>query len=428
MNTSVNKTLSLARRHRFLLAFMAALVGLIAKAPEAITQAQFWAEDGVQFFASQFGQAWPQFFIPYAGYLHTIPRFVAWVASLFPYAQAPLIYNASATLIDAWAIAYFATRMRFIIPCWACVAIILAAPGNGEILGTLTNVQWFLQLALFAAIISPAPKTRNSSIAARVVALTLFLSMSLTGPFSILILILLIGMALIYYPSLPFKLATSELIKKWWIHANLPVILAVATGGVIQLCVLLTIGQRTSGHFSLDIARKFFSEGIEWHTLGSTPLPPNVFLMLLVFLTAYIAYQIFYKKQEKWLLILLGLIFASLQILPLCYAGSQNIVDTNILSGDRYFFFMKISLYLTSIALLIEHRLSKRIKLYPAIPLALLALIVTHPALGKRFALADLNWEKSAAVLEEGKFPVELPINPEPLKIILQAPENTDKH
>lgn len=432
MNTSdgqpaVLNTLPTGRRV-FLLAFAAAFAGLIIKTPGAISHAQFFAEDGVIFFTSQFGHTWPRLLTPYAGYLHTIPRLVAWLASFFPYAQAPLVYNAMAMLLDAWAVAYFATRTSFIAPCWICVAIILLAPSNGEILGTLTNIQWFLQFAVFAMSMLPTSGMQRLGGMLRIAALLSLLAMSLTGPFSALCLILLIGSATLYCLSSLGLPSLVDSLKNWWERTDRPAVIMTAIGGTLQLCVLLIIGQRTnSGHFSFEAAKKLFGEGIERHTLGFVPIPPMAFLGLFIALIAFAIYQAIFKQQVKWLSILFMLAFASLQILPVCYNGNDVLVSAENLNGDRYFFFMKISLYLAVVALLMEYPLARRFKLYAAPPAALFALTIMRPGLAQRPMLADLHWKQSAAILRQGKFPVELPINPVPWKIILQAPPKTDR-
>lgn len=272
-----------AGKRMFFLAFVASLVGLIIKTPGAINHAQFWAEDGVVFFASQFDHAWPQLLTPYAGYLHAIPRLVAWLASFFPYAQAPFIYNTLAMLLDAWAIAYFAARINFIAPSWVCVAIILFAPSNGEMLGTLTNVQWFLQFVVFAMSMLPSNGIQRPRTTFHLATLFTLFAISLTGPFSALCLIMLAGLAMIYSLSLGFKLPTGAPLENWWRRCDRPAVSLTAIGGAIQLCVLLTVGQRTnSGHFSFKVAKKLFSEGIERHTLGFAPIPPVMFFSLFI--------------------------------------------------------------------------------------------------------------------------------------------------
>ena len=62
------------------------------------------------FYAQQFGSWEPQVFAP-RGYPNLIPRLIAWLASGVSPANIPLFYNLSAIVINAFLIAYAATRM-----------------------------------------------------------------------------------------------------------------------------------------------------------------------------------------------------------------------------------------------------------------------------------------------------------------------------
>ena len=106
---------------------------LAGKSPDAISNPQLWAEDGTVFFAQQFGHALPQVFTTYAGYLHLIPRLIAWIATAFSYNTEPLIYNFAALCIDSAAILYFAQRSQLLAPTWLTIAAFALTPTNGEI-------------------------------------------------------------------------------------------------------------------------------------------------------------------------------------------------------------------------------------------------------------------------------------------------------
>ncbi|WP_312930666.1 hypothetical protein, partial [Stutzerimonas nitrititolerans] len=96
--------------------FLVILFALAYKCNDALSTPQFWAEDATVFFSDQFGHAWPQLFSPYAGYLHTLPRLVAWAASWLSPGKAPLIYNAAAIVLCALAIALTCRRLRNYLP------------------------------------------------------------------------------------------------------------------------------------------------------------------------------------------------------------------------------------------------------------------------------------------------------------------------
>jgi hypothetical protein len=126
---------------------------LFLKRPDALLAAQFFAEDGRIFFHDQllFG-AGEAFLLPYAGYLLFVPRTVAMLGSLFPIEAAPTIYNAAALLIAACCCAVFCLpAFRWIIASdalrFAVCCLIATALDSGELSGTITQIQWYLQLA-----------------------------------------------------------------------------------------------------------------------------------------------------------------------------------------------------------------------------------------------------------------------------------------
>src|SRR5690348_1083211 len=85
--------------------FAASALGLFLRAPDALLNPQFIAEDGTAFFAGQFGRLLPPLFGPVQGYWVVLDRLVAWYASFFPVILVPLVYNLSAILLAATSIA-----------------------------------------------------------------------------------------------------------------------------------------------------------------------------------------------------------------------------------------------------------------------------------------------------------------------------------
>ena len=168
--------------------FLLAAIFLLVKSPDALTHAQFWAEDGAIFFAEQFGNAWPQLFKPYAGYLHFIPRLVAWIGgTVLPTQKQPFFFNVMAIAIDSCCIAYVASRGICVGRVSNLFLAFFIVPTAGDIFGSITNVQWFLQFVLFVACVKTKPEgTQNQSWLGRVVGGLCLLAAALTGPFSLL--------------------------------------------------------------------------------------------------------------------------------------------------------------------------------------------------------------------------------------------------
>lgn len=74
-----------------LVGFAAALMILVARRPEAIFRAQFFAEDGKVFYLPTFFSGPGLLFEPYAGYLIVFPRLIAYAERLAPPAFAPMV-------------------------------------------------------------------------------------------------------------------------------------------------------------------------------------------------------------------------------------------------------------------------------------------------------------------------------------------------
>jgi hypothetical protein len=126
---------------------------LFLRRPDALTNPQFFAEDGVVFFHDQllFGirQA---LWIPHGGYLLFIQRLTAWWASFFPPILAPAFYNATALALSAlccaaFVLPVFRAVVRDDLLRLAAACLLAIALDSAELIGTITQIQWFLQIA-----------------------------------------------------------------------------------------------------------------------------------------------------------------------------------------------------------------------------------------------------------------------------------------
>jgi hypothetical protein len=409
--------------------FVAAVAILIWRAPDAVFSPQFWGEDGAIFFRQQFGHAVPQLLIPYAGYLHLIPRLFAWLASLFPYRYAPLVYNLAATAVDASAIAYFARRTTFFVPAWITLAVFALMPTAGEEFGTLTNVQWFMQFALFAAAFYPK-KTSISSASAKVLRCMTILTMALTGPFSIFCATIGLGLFAAHFISTLSRKQYAPVIaiSRWWLITDKFNLSLISIGGVIQLCVLTFTDSRPNmGIISLRIAKTLFTDTLERQTLGSTAIPSAIFLGCMTFLLAFVGFRACSEQGTRWTIALGMLVFAGMQILGVCYEHNNPIVDAQGLAGDRYYFFAKLALWICLGAILGEG-ISKRLHLQVMVPLTLASILFFHPEMARRPPLENLHWKRAVEQIDQGKYPIELPINPVPWKVTLTDPLKPSSH
>ncbi len=162
---------------------VAALGALIAlRKPSALHTPQLWAEDGSVFLLEneQFGLA--ALFQPYMGYLHTIPRLTAWLASLLlDPAWWPAAYNGVAFACWVGVIARtFSARLPLPHKPWLALAMFVG-PQTGEILLNLTNTQWIVAFVL----VQQALIARPVNALQRAGDLALVALVGLTGPFVI---------------------------------------------------------------------------------------------------------------------------------------------------------------------------------------------------------------------------------------------------
>jgi len=158
---------------------------LVARKPWALHTPQLHAEDGSVFLQQDDQLGTAALLVPYQGYLHTLPRLVAWLAShTADPAWWPAIYNGASFLITAALLARFASP-RLDVPGkpWLVLAFALVAH-TGEVFFNATNLQWLTAFFLLLQVLMAPPATW----AQRAVDLMILVLIGLTGPFAIVFL------------------------------------------------------------------------------------------------------------------------------------------------------------------------------------------------------------------------------------------------
>ena len=154
---------------------------LALRKPWALLTPQLWAEDGSIFLVQDELLGLGAWFTPYNGYLHLLPRIVAWLASrTLDVAWWPAAYNGAAYL---GALALFARLASRRIDLPAKPALILAftlVVGTGEVLIVLTNLQWLAAFFLLLQVFARPPRTPLE----RAGDLALLAVVGLNGPFA----------------------------------------------------------------------------------------------------------------------------------------------------------------------------------------------------------------------------------------------------
>jgi hypothetical protein len=130
--------------------FLVAFGVLVLRRPDAIFNAQFYAEDGKYWYADAYNHGWACVFMPQWGYLQTVSRLVALLSLLVPLAHAPLVMNLCAMVFQILPVNLFLSSRFDAIPFRTRLLgsfLYLALPNSMEIHANTTNIQWHLALA-----------------------------------------------------------------------------------------------------------------------------------------------------------------------------------------------------------------------------------------------------------------------------------------
>jgi hypothetical protein len=165
---------------RRLLVGVVALLVLFGRRPDAFFRPQFWAEDFV-FLTGAEKVGFASFARPQAGYLHFIPRLIAWPATWIDPAWQPALFVAG-WLAVALTIVYACLSPRHTLPLkpWLAAAVLLV-PHSGEVFFTPTNAQWAAALGLLLTLAKVDPVRASDWLAD----LGILFFAGLSGPFII---------------------------------------------------------------------------------------------------------------------------------------------------------------------------------------------------------------------------------------------------
>lgn len=169
---------------------LASAAAIAVRRPDVFTRAQFWAEDGMEFYARAYNEPGLALILtPYGGYLQVFPRLVGLASQLVPFADAPLLIAIVALGVQAIAPALLVTdRFAWAVPSRAVRILlamtIVAAPNLMEVHVNATNGH--VHLAFLASLILLAEP--RPSRAWRAFDVGFLLLSGFSGPFCLLLL------------------------------------------------------------------------------------------------------------------------------------------------------------------------------------------------------------------------------------------------
>lgn len=159
---------------------VAALVLFVARRVDAVLRPQFWAEDFV-FLLEAEARGLGTLFEPRAGYLHLVPRLIAFGGSfLDPFLQ-PGVFVALSIVVTL-AIVGTCLSDRYDLPLKPLLALsVVLIPHTGEVFFNPTNLQWIMALGVLVTALKKDPVSRGDWAAD----MGMLLFAGLSGPFSV---------------------------------------------------------------------------------------------------------------------------------------------------------------------------------------------------------------------------------------------------
>ena len=321
--------------------FALVLIALFSRRPSLLTHAQFYAEDGMVWFAQAYNLGWMHSLIlPQAGYLNEMPRLGAGLALLVPLQRAPLVMAIVGMLVQALPVPILlSARCRN----WASLptrillaAIYVALPSAREIHVVLTNAQWHMALVSGLLSFAASPRTWRGRLCDGV----LIPLAALTGPYCII----LAPIVLLY----------------WWLRRQswtLVIFALTSTVAFIQIWMLLHTTQRAQGPLGATpeaFLRMLGGNIVSCAVFGSYSfgrLAPLVYIVAAALggLCIYLYCFRFANLEWKFFLVYCAALYAASLRSPLT-VGSKPAWDLLVMTVSARYWFFPILAFLWSAA------------------------------------------------------------------------------
>ena len=291
-----------------------------------------WAEDMAVFLRAEYVTGFPDTaFALYAGYIHLLPRIIAWLSLKAGFENAMLVMNWSVLLIKA-VTCFLILRTSLIcsrLMRAAITAYLILMPFADEIYNNVTNLQWWL-IPLMALIIL----RRGQSVPLLILEALILLLAGLTGVNSVI-----------------FAVPCAYLMIKDRTPESIIKCSAVILCALVQFYFLYTSGRSGTGRIIYEggIADliSLISTRIILHTLFKVSAGTVPAILLLVSFTALLAFMLqrFRTVREVRFIAL----FAGVYTAVIMYNILKTEKDMDILltgfAGERYFVFLRICVF-----------------------------------------------------------------------------------
>jgi hypothetical protein len=171
------------------LVFLAAFLIVCSRRPDAVLNAQFFAEDGASWYADAYRFGLHSLLMTQSSYLHTLTRLIALFSLLFPFSSAPLVMNLCAITVQILPVNVFLSsrfsNLAFPIRLLSGF-LYLALPNTYEIDANITTIQWHLALLACLLLLARPASDRGWRIFDGIVLILI----SLDGPMGIALVLI----------------------------------------------------------------------------------------------------------------------------------------------------------------------------------------------------------------------------------------------
>jgi hypothetical protein len=375
-----------------------AILILIVRKPDSLSNPQLWAEDGTVFFAQQYEYGAASIFTAYANYLHIVPRLIATLAdSFFSYANIPAVYNYTSLFITMIVIVHcFSPRLQLPFKPLLALSIVLVPQSFNEVFLNITNLQWILCILLVLTLLKDAPNKKYGNYTLQVISdFTIIIFAGLTGPFLIFM-----------FPFFMWKLFNIKITYGYTLLIMAFCIVLIQLFYIVHSTENVQIGSI----FSLDIyismfGRKlfgglFFGRSMMYSNALFIGISSLVFFTILLYLS--------YKKSPADMKIL-KIVFMILSI-SAAILGAVIIKcspDMPIFSGCRYFYVPYVMVAWSLILCMKQPEIWKNIFVISS----LLLILYSSISVGIQTKMIDYNWKYHSSLIGK-KAIVTIPINP----------------
>jgi len=387
---------------------------LFLRKPEALTHAQFWAEDGVIWFAQAYNKGFVHTIAqPYSGTFSVLTRAAGYIVSLAPIRYAPLLFSLIAVSVQLLPVFIVCSSRFKSIVRYRYVAIIVSLlyvciTNSSEVFVNLANIQWHLGVAAFLVLIASKPDRR----AWKIFDIVVLGITGLTGPLG-LILVIVAGLM-------------------WLINRNRrslinTIVLAVSSACQVLSLFILTPGQRGGsvvswGNIAKMVSGQIFTAGLLGprhanYFYDSFMLYGALIAGLLIILYAVIKGPSWLRYANLYSLILFIFMLASLK--PLKGVDVWGIL-THESTGQRYWYIPILVWLITLLWILLAAK--SLIMRSVCATLLLLFVGIGIPGSWRIHPYPDQHYSYYADKFDTVKsgHNMKIPTNPEPWFIVLK--------